>query len=328
MRPARTIAAVIAGYTLRVAAARGVDPAPLAARMRLAEAGDDPLHPIDLDAYLAVYGDIVRALDDPGWPIHLATRLRPEDYSVVGFALLTAPSGRAALDRAVRYQQLHCPASRWQVDIEAGEVRLTWSRPGPPGLGQRAANEGVLAEFVHTARALLGPLPLIEVSFAHAAPRDVSAHAAFFGCSLRWNAAVDALRWSAAGLDAVPRQANPAMAAYFEQQLDARLAALEPGLVVQVERHILHRLPSGTPSLVEVARDLGQSPRTLRRRLAEAGTGFSEVLDRVRQREADHLLRAGRSTVAEVAWLLGFSDASAFTRAFRRWFGTAPGAHA
>ncbi|MGK0361464.1 MAG: AraC-like DNA-binding protein [Bradymonadia bacterium] len=323
----RTIAAVIVRNTLRIAQTDGIDCSAWAAQIRLDAAGDDPLHPLDLDVFLDAYGDIVRRLDDPSWPVRLAQRLEPGDYSVVGFAIMTAATGYEALQRALRYQQLFCPASSWQMQVD-DDIQLTWLRAGPPTLGHRTATEGVLAEFVQTSRQMFATLALREVTFRHARPRDTSAHDAFFGCPVRFNADADTVRFSAEDMTRAPADANPAMAAWFANELDQRVAAQQIDIAAQVERRLLHRLASGTPSVADVAQDLGMSPRTLRRRLSDAGTGFAVVLDGLRQREAAHLLRCGRSSVGEVSWMLGFSDASAFTRACRRWFGVSPRAYA
>lgn len=321
---ARTIAAVIAQNTLRIAAEDGYDTHAAHARLRLEHAGDDPLHPVDLDVFLDVYGDIVRRLDDPSWPVRLASRLEPDDYSVVGFSIMTAASGHEALERALTYQRLYCPASSWEIERIPNAVRLIWHRAGPPTLGHRTANEGVLAEFVQTGRKMFGDLRLIEVTFRHRAPCDISAHEAHFGCPIRFNAPRDTVVMPDEGLDQAPASANPAMAAWFAHQLDQRVAAQQIDIAARAEKRMLVRLPSGTPSLADIAGDLGMSPRTLRRRLADAGTRFNDVLDGLRQREAQHLLCNTRSSVGEVAWALGFSDASAFSRACQRWFGCSP----
>ena len=87
---------------------------------------------------------------------------------------------------------------------------------------------------------------------------------------------------------------------------------------------ITAELTGQVPSLALVARRLGLSPRSLQRRLDEAGTSFAEILDTAREERAKVFLRAGDVSIAEVSWLLGFAEQSAFTRAFRRWTGRAP----
>ncbi|MFN3199696.1 MAG: AraC family transcriptional regulator ligand-binding domain-containing protein [Bradymonadia bacterium] len=323
----RTIVAQIAWNTIRLAEAEGLDGQPYRVQLGL-EGVEDPLHPVNLDVFYAVYGDIIRRLDDPGWPVRLASKLSPEDYSVVGFAVMTAPDGAEALRRGIRYQTLHCPSSHWTYSLADGQVHMEWHRTGPPALGYRAANEGVIAEWVQVLRALMGIVELSDVRFRHRAPPNIEAHTEFFGLQPRFSAESDGFSFSDTCMSQAPKMANPAMAAWFEAQLEARMPIVEHAIIGQVERLLLSRLPSGTPTLEEMARDMGVSPRTLRRRLQATNTRYSEVLDRVRQHEAQAQLKGGRATVAEVAWQLGYSDASAFTRAFRRWFGVAPGVFA
>ena len=85
-------------------------------------------------------------------------------------------------------------------------------------------------------------------------------------------------------------------------------------------------LPDGQARLAPVAADLGLSARTLQRKLAEAGSSFQQVLDGVRFALALEYLRRRELGLADVAFLLGFQDQSAFTHAFREWSGVNPGA--
>ena len=83
-------------------------------------------------------------------------------------------------------------------------------------------------------------------------------------------------------------------------------------------------LRNGRPNLAQVAQDLGLSSRTLQRRLREQGFVFGQLVEEVRRRLAQSYLDEGRLSVSEVAYLLGYSELSAFSRAYRRWTGAAP----
>jgi AraC-like DNA-binding protein len=85
-------------------------------------------------------------------------------------------------------------------------------------------------------------------------------------------------------------------------------------------------LADGQPSQSQIARRLGMSVRTLHRRLAEDGQSFQSLVSRARREAAETLLRADDHSLAEIAFLTGFSDQSAFTRAFKRWTGMTPAA--
>ena len=115
-----------------------------------------------------------------------------------------------------------------------------------------------------------------------------------------------------------------AHAALFERH-KATLADLdEPDLVALVSLAIQRLLPSGSAPEKEVARIIGINPRTLHRRLSERGESFRSLLRRVRMDLAGrYLLKEGRN-VTEAAFMLGYSDTSAFSRAFKSWFGTSP----
>jgi AraC-like DNA-binding protein len=101
-------------------------------------------------------------------------------------------------------------------------------------------------------------------------------------------------------------------------------AAADAGLPERVRAAIAADLPGREPSLKAVAGRLGQSRRSLQRRLEASGTGFAKLVAEVRRERAEAFLAAGNVSVAEVSWLVGFSEQSAFTRAFRRWTGRPP----
>jgi AraC-like DNA-binding protein len=87
-------------------------------------------------------------------------------------------------------------------------------------------------------------------------------------------------------------------------------------------------LPNGPPDAAEIARRMHMSRRTLQRRLSEEGTGFQELVDRVRADLARGYMRDPRIKLADVAYRLGFSDVSTFSRSFKRWTGESPGRYA
>jgi AraC-like DNA-binding protein len=106
----------------------------------------------------------------------------------------------------------------------------------------------------------------------------------------------------------------------------AQRALAADGIVARVTTALTQRLPDGQARLAPVAAELGLSARTLQRKLAEAGSSFQQVLDGVRFALAQDYLRRRELGLADVAFLLGFQDQSAFTHAFREWSGINPGA--
>jgi AraC-like DNA-binding protein len=170
------------------------------------------------------------------------------------------------------------------------------------------------------------PVRALEVRFRHPAPASTVEHRRLLGVEPRFGQAADLLVFRSADLASPLRSAHPALLAVFERHAEEQLARLDDlgPLARRTLAAITARLRGGLPVLGEVASELAQSARNLQRGLAAEGTSFQDLLERARRELALGQLAATSSSVAEVAFLVGFSDASAFTRAFRRWTGQAP----
>ena len=98
-----------------------------------------------------------------------------------------------------------------------------------------------------------------------------------------------------------------------------------PGLQSMVANQLVNLLPSGKFQAAAVAQRLNMSTRSFTRHLAEEGTSFGEILERLRQRLASRYLAEDRMSIQQIAWLLGYSEVGAFNHAYKRWTGTTPG---
>jgi len=155
----------------------------------------------------------------------------------------------------------------------------------------------------------------------------VKTHRRFYGCPLHFDAGESSFLLAPRFAEARPRLANGAMHRYFVTRARAELGALGrlPPLLERARAEIAVRLARGVPvSLAGVAHSLGLGERTLRRKLAEQAVSFRGLVDELRMRDAETLLADRERSVSEVAELLGFSEVSAFSRAFRRTFGVGP----
>jgi AraC-like DNA-binding protein len=327
VKPA-TLPAVFLAALVRVVEARGVSPA-----LVLAGAGvpagvlETPEALLPLEAIFGGWAAAMRAVRDDGLPVQVARTFSIEHYSVLGFAVMTAASGREALARVLRFGSLVTSGGRWEIEERAEALHARWLRPGPRSLGHRAANESVLAEFLQVSRQILGAdLEALAVSFKHEAPADVALHAEHFGVAPRWRAEADELVLPKAILSAVPSFANPALSRHFEALAQRLLQAASSDLdtTARVRLAILEALPDGEPLATAIAKQLAMSERTLRRALANEGESFSGLVEAVRKERASLLIADPRASLAEVAFSLGFSELSAFSRAFKRWHGRAP----
>lgn len=167
-----------------------------------------------------------------------------------------------------------------------------------------------------------------EVCFRHPAPPDVSEHRRIFRCPLRFEHPRNEVRLDPAILALPFPSFAPDLGTYLSRRAEQLLSATgQRTLLDELRRAVREALPSGRPELSTVARRLGQSARSLQRRLAEEGTNYAELVDEVRRELALELVADRRVSVEEVGCLLGFADARGFRRAFERWTGRSPRAH-
>jgi AraC-like DNA-binding protein len=259
-----------------------------------------------------------------------ASLLAAAPLDLVDMALDCAPDFRSMVAGFLRFQRLFHDANESLLEVR-GEWAIPIFRLGPEAPRCRHLCEFVLATWSFKVRRDLGPrFALAGVRMVDAGPARADAFARAFGdVPVEHGAREDALVFPAALLDAPLVGADGAAWARLQTQLEGALAKREPGasFVDGARRQLQAELLQGRADVKALARALAVSTRSLQRRLTEEGTSFSDLLDKVRRELAvSHMHRADTS-VTEIAFLLGFSDLSAFSRAFRRWTGASPSAY-
>jgi AraC-like DNA-binding protein len=275
----------------------------------------------------AFFGLIERAtdLEDHGLPFRYADAFRVDDLGALGLAFKTAADLREALSRLVRYILVLSDTLDYELVEEAGGASLVMTRPHHRR-GAQLANECALAASMSALRQIGGSnIAPAEVSFQHAAPSSTAEHWAFFGCPVRFQRPTNRLCFDEATLRTHSRLADEGLSAYLLATLDdLHRSEREPSIAERAHRTVTDSLPDGLMTKSEVAHRLGMSERTLHRRLAEEGESFRSITQRARQEAAESLLADDRNSLAEVAFLTGFGDQSAFQRAFKTWTGKTP----
>lgn len=303
------------------------------ARAALMSAGLDPDAPRDPkvmitdEAYYSMLEDMASQKDVTALPINVGASMRCDEYGALGLAWKAAPNLFGSFSRVERYARLWTSV----VEYELRRIkRGTWfilHRTGPRRLGMRLSNEATIASAVSIARQV-SPVPVIpiEVSFKHAAPKSLDAHEAYFGCPMRFDNAHDALLLSDETLSQPNILGDEGITRFIVSHLDAEMAEIteEPNLVRRTKDGIARALSEGLPKMADVAKGLGLSVRSFHRRLAEHGASFQTLTEETRRELALGMLRDERYSLSEIAFLTGFSEQSAFTRAFKRWTGQTP----
>lgn len=173
----------------------------------------------------------------------------------------------------------------------------------------------------------VGPsLALQEVRFRHPCRGGAKRYADFFGCPTRFDAHQDAIVFAPGTLDLPNQLGDPAVSEFIIGHLENALAAMTPKdtLEAELHRHLSRALSTGVPSAAEVAREFGMSERTFYRRLSSSGLTYQGVVQQVQKGLAEELFSGNACSIAEVAFLTGFSEQATFSRAFKRWVGTPP----
>lgn len=271
---------------------------------------------------------------DPNLALHAAEALPFGAYKVVDFLTAHSPTVGEAFRRVAAYFPLVDSRAVLEVIDEPAEPASARHqlvmRTRDPGVALiPAAQEYTFAALVVRARVVAGDdwaPDAVEVTFPE--PTDSTELRRVFRTELRFGRRVPRLCFSRASFDAPVRGAEPALLAVLEDHARRLVAELPPSddLVGRVCAAIAEELTGGNASATRIARRLATSERTLQRRLHAEGRTFAQVLDETREAVAKTHLKDRGLSLAEVAWLLGFSDQSAFTRAFRRWTGKTPGA--
>ncbi|GAB4531597.1 MAG: AraC family transcriptional regulator [Haliangiales bacterium] len=258
--------------------------------------------------------------------VALARAHSVSSMGVLGFAIKSAASVRAALSRLRRYQHLTNTLAAFDVLEHTPRAVLVEQRFGPVSLGQLLATEVSLLTTVQIWRGLLGDEIAPSALYVRRDDVDTGPYQDFCRCPIYVGAERGRFEFDASWLDLPIASADADMAVYFDHTLDkmAQSSQQQPELVTAVRQVLARALPDGLPAVREVASAVGMSVRTLQRRLKAEGSSFASVVDQVRVDLATAYLENRALTISEVAYLLGYAEASSFSRAFRRWHGDSP----
>ena len=277
------------------------------------------------EAYCQLLMRAAERLNDPLLGLHLGQSIQPAHLGALGYVLLACENLGAALLRIQRYHRLLHDINPIQHHVEGDSMVLQWGvARGKPGA---LFDETGITAIVQFARALCGRmLPVRAVDFVNPPPHQTQPFVEHFGCPVRWGQPVTRLVISMESLQTPLHQPDPVLLGLMEEQVEAALAHLpETGDLLELTRRVVRQLARhGVPELEQVAAELRLSPRVFYRRLADRGEQFRRLRDDALRELAELHLADARLTLADVSELLGYTEQSAFSRAFKRWSGESP----
>jgi len=333
---------IAAGYPkalLDFAASRGARPAELLARAGLT-AGDlaEPDSRVPLRRYDALMRAAIALCRDPAFALHFGEAVRMQDISIVGLICEAAETTAEVGRQLNRYSRLMINEDR------GGSADVLRAARGKDGLWMEVVGgfyrdnplliEAELARLVCNARVTFGSNPAFQAMtfpraahFTYPEPSYRAEYERIFQAPLVFGSDKNALLLDEAFLLLKQPPTNRYVFGVLSERADGLLKDLEASTSTRarVESLLLPILHTGDAGMEKIAANMGLSRRTLLRRLTAEGATFEKVLDELRHKMALHYLSGRKVSVNETAYLVGFSEPAAFSRAFKRWTGATPG---
>jgi AraC-like DNA-binding protein len=322
----------LAGFLLPIAKAlrlQGVDPMSL-----LEDAGIDPAFVINNDRRIPasrmrrLLAAAVQETGDEAFGLLAAEQVQPALLQGLGLAVLASDTLYAALQRLVRFCQVLSTGLRLRLEDreEFTDLYIADHRQADREPGAEYALDFGIGLIVVMCRLTLGEyFAPAYIETRRSQPAEPERFASRLGSRIAFGGEYNRLSFFTSDIVDHLVTANSGLARVNDEQVEQYLASfLDQSVAHSVVEQIVAQLPDGAPSQKQVASMLNMSSRTLQRKLREEGTSFLELLQDTRcQLACKYLAQPGRSVV-EIAYTLGFSEPSTFSRAFKRWSGQAP----
>ena len=264
-------------------------------------------------------------IDDPCFGLKAAEVWHPSNFGALGYAMLASNSLRTSLERLVRYLGFLSDEDFMKLDETGDGLRLTLVL-SHRNVDKSEQNDAALAVTLSMCRMnYIEDLAPVSVTLAHPKPSCYPRFFEYFRSPVLFAAPSYSFTLPNETVDKTLPGSNPQLAELNDQVMIQYLAELNQDHITQkVKATIIDQLPSGSVTDEMVARKLYMSSRKLQRQLERAGTTFNALLNEIRQDLAQKYLREEDTSITEIAFLLGFSESSAFSRAFKRWMGVSP----
>ncbi|HCE40600.1 MAG TPA: AraC family transcriptional regulator [Alcanivorax sp.] len=323
-----TVASFWIEYLLDAALHAGVDLSEALVRLGVTEEDlESPAARIPLSVENRLLEHAVSRSGDPLFGLHMGEGIRPRFMGELGYASMSSATLRDAIELMIPFTRVTSEFAELRFEWRSRNLWLIWETPFEDLPTSAHRVDAFFTGAVVFGRWILGaerdPLAL---HLRHGAPADDGEYRRVFRCPVHFRQPVNALVLDEAVLDLPLRDADPEVHRLARSRVQRAVTRhrARDNLLEQVRLEIQRRLVDGVPQLEPIADRLGVKPWTLRRRLRAEHTDFSTLLEDERRRLAcDWLLHSDRS-VNQIALDLGYSEQSAFNRAFKRWFGVTP----
>lgn len=324
----RTVAAYWVEYLIDAAEQLGADLEPELRHHGLERgqlAGQQSRVPLRVEQQL-----LASALEQTGdehFGLHMGELIRPRFMGELGYASMSSANLGEAVNLAVPFTRVTTEFGQLSSHAEHGRLRLVWETDFEELPSARHRVEALFAAAITFGRWITGSDENpTEVRFRHPAPRSPGEYQRVFGCPVHFGQKESSILLDRRLLDLPLPDADAEVHRIMRARVQHAMTSYRArdNLLDKVRAEIQQQMPHRPPQLESVAEALGVKPWTLRRRLRAEDTDFSTLLDAERQQLARDWLLYSEHTISQIATDLGYSEQSAFNRAFRRWFGCTP----
>lgn len=271
----------------------------------------------------SLWSKVNEIIEDPCFGLRGVKFWHPSHFNALGHAWLASSTLRKALERSARYAHLlgEDRETRLEDTIEGLTVTLSSSLEPP------AFMDLTMSILMSACRLNYGPdLSPVVVYFIHSKPACAEEYYSYFNTTVKFNADNDSFTLPADAIDMRLPIGNPHLAELNDQYIISYLSGLDKNDIAQrVKGTITDMLSSGGVCDEIVAKKLNMSTRSLQRKLQGVDTSFGRLLDEVRQEIAEHYIHDSTVSLTEIAFILGYSVYTSFSRAYKRWTGISPG---
>ena len=288
---------------------------------------DNPTLSFDLKSYCGLFEEAARQTQNDNFGLWFGHQFIPRDLGLWGYVAVCSPTVGSAFENLIGFFDYHQQGSLMRFGQVDCLLKLEYQIQDGRVLERRQDAELSLGMFLNVFRESYGPRwAPEEVHFEHPKPMDWKEHERAFDAPVYFNQPTNALLFRPEALKGRMPSCDLKLLAIVQTCLMALGLNQEvtQSLVDRLRHQLRVKLPEGYPSLETIAEELGQSVSAIQRALAFEGLSYKDLIESTRRELAMLYLKQVHMSLSEIAFLLGYSELSAFSRAFRRWHGVSP----
>jgi len=264
-------------------------------------------------------------IDDPAVGLESAKYLHPSHLGALGHAWLASPTLRDAIERGARFSRMYDEEDKILSAEEPGILKVAYHVDASGPIVDMVMDSNLAGLFKLYRLNFGESLAPVYVHLRRSPPADTRPWNDLFGVNVQFGQAENCLAIRTEDANKQLIGSNPMLVAMHEDVIKRQIAELDRSDILnRTLAAIMEQLPSGDVNEISVANALNMTTRTMHRKLCEKGLSFRSLLTRARMELVKRYLDEPAYSITEISFLLGYSDTSAFSRAFRRWYGKSP----